>query len=68
MMPAARSNEQITIEHLLTHTTGTWPHGLNDPLRRNTEMTHRKLIAWTLGNMPLTSPRGRPSPTPISAT
>jgi len=31
---AGRSpNEQITIEHLLTHTTGAWAHGVHDPLR-----------------------------------
>jgi CubicO group peptidase (beta-lactamase class C family) len=52
-------NEQITIEHLLTHTTGTWPHGPPDPLRRNPEMTHRQLIAWTLEHMPLTSVPGQ---------
>ena len=52
-------NEQITIEHLLTHTTGAWPHGFKDPLRRNKEMTHRQLIAWTLENMPLTAPPGK---------
>jgi CubicO group peptidase (beta-lactamase class C family) len=52
-------NEQITIEHLLTHTTGAWPHGSKDPLRTNREMTHRQLIAWTLENMPLTAPPGK---------
>ena len=57
---ASRSfNEQITIEHLLTHTTGTWPHGPPDPLRRNPEMTPGKLIAWTLEHMPLTSAPGQ---------
>ena len=57
---AGRSpNEQITIEHLLTHTTGAWAHGFNDPLRKNKEMTHRQLIAWTLENMPLTAPPGK---------
>jgi CubicO group peptidase (beta-lactamase class C family) len=57
---AGRSpNEQITIEHLLTHTTGAWPHGFKDPLRTNREMTHRRLIAWTLENMPLTAPPGK---------
>jgi CubicO group peptidase (beta-lactamase class C family) len=57
---ASRSfNEQITIEHLLTHTTGVWPHGPGDPLRKNKEMTHRQLIAWTLEHMPLTTPPGQ---------
>jgi CubicO group peptidase (beta-lactamase class C family) len=52
-------NEQITVEHLLTHTTGTWPHGAPDPLRRNPEMTHRQLIAWTLEHMALTTAPGQ---------
>ncbi len=51
-------NEQITIEHLLTHTTGVWEHGSNDPLRKNKDMTHRQLIAWTLEHMPLTAAPG----------
>ena len=65
---AGRSpNAQITIEHLLTHTTGAWPHGFHDPLRTNAQMTHRQLIAWTLENVPLLL-RERALPTPISAT
>jgi CubicO group peptidase (beta-lactamase class C family) len=57
---ASRSfNEQITIEHLLTHTTGAWEHGANDPLRKNKDMTHRQLIAWTLEHMPLTTAPGQ---------
>ncbi len=56
---AGRSaNEQITIEHLLTHTSGAWPHGVKDPLRTNREMPHHELIAWTLEHMPLTAPPG----------
>ena len=51
-------NEQITIEHLLTHTAGVWEHGSNDPLRKNKDMTHRQLIGWTLEHMPLTAPPG----------
>jgi CubicO group peptidase (beta-lactamase class C family) len=57
---ASRSfNEQITIEHLLTHTTGAWPHGPGDPLHKNKDMTHRQLIAWTLDHMPLTATPGQ---------
>lgn len=51
-------NEQIKIEHLLTHTTGGWEHGAHDPLRLNKQMKHRQLIAWTLEHMPLTRPPG----------
>jgi CubicO group peptidase (beta-lactamase class C family) len=55
MADASRSNiEQITIEHLLTHTAGGWRNGANDPMRLNKEMKHRELITWTLQHMPLT--------------
>src|SRR5882757_7009026 len=46
--------EQITIEHLLTHTAGGWGNAFNDPLFSNMDMSHRELIAWTLAQMPLT--------------
>jgi CubicO group peptidase (beta-lactamase class C family) len=56
--PPSRSNiEQITIEHLLTHTTGGWGHA-HDPMFLNKEMNHRELINWTLEQMPLTIPPG----------
>jgi CubicO group peptidase (beta-lactamase class C family) len=56
---AFRSNiEQITIEHLLTHTTGGWENLSHDPMHLNMEMTRRELITWTLGHMPLTHPPG----------
>jgi CubicO group peptidase (beta-lactamase class C family) len=49
--------EQITIEHLLTHTAGGWSNDARDPMFLNKEMNHRELIAWTLKHMPLaTSP------------
>ncbi|WP_245334745.1 serine hydrolase domain-containing protein [Bradyrhizobium mercantei] len=51
--------EQITIEHLLTHTTGGWGNDSNDPMFLNQEMHHRELIAWTLNHMPLTDPVGK---------
>jgi CubicO group peptidase (beta-lactamase class C family) len=54
MTDASRPNiEQITVEHLLTHTTGGWGHGVKDPMRLNKEMNHRELITWTLQHMPL---------------
>jgi CubicO group peptidase (beta-lactamase class C family) len=54
---AFRSNiEQITIEHLLTHTTGVWGNRSHDPMFLNQEMKHRELITWTLQHMPLTFP------------
>lgn len=50
---------QITIEHLLTHTTGGWGNGANDPMFLNKEMKHRELIASTLAHMPLTVVPGK---------
>ncbi|UGY05479.1 serine hydrolase domain-containing protein [Bradyrhizobium quebecense] len=50
--------EQITIEHLLTHTTGTWGNQYRDPMFMNPDLKHRELINWTLEHMPLTSPPG----------
>jgi CubicO group peptidase (beta-lactamase class C family) len=46
--------EQISIEHLLTHTAGGWGNAANDPMFLNNEMNHQELIAWTLTHMPLT--------------
>jgi CubicO group peptidase (beta-lactamase class C family) len=57
---ASRSpNEQITIEHLLTHTTGGWGNRSRDPMSLNREMKHRELIDWTLQHVPLTDPPGQ---------
>jgi CubicO group peptidase (beta-lactamase class C family) len=50
--------EQITIEHLLTHTTGGWGNRSHDPMFLNKEMKHRELITWTLEHTPLTDPPG----------
>jgi CubicO group peptidase (beta-lactamase class C family) len=59
LRPTDRSMvEQITIEHLLTHTVGGWGNMANDPMFSNKDMSHRELIAWTLTHMPLTVPPG----------
>ncbi|MGY3585995.1 CubicO group peptidase (beta-lactamase class C family) [Bradyrhizobium sp. USDA 4341] len=61
LMPSDSSRspvEQITIEHLLTHTTGTWGNQYRDPMFMNQGLTHRELINWTLEHMPLTGPPG----------
>lgn len=52
------SETRITIEHLLTHTTGGWSNDARDPMFLNKEMSHRELIAWTLQHMPLAMPPG----------
>jgi CubicO group peptidase (beta-lactamase class C family) len=50
--------EQITIEHLLTHTAGGWGNVADDPMFSNKEMSHRELIAWTLTHIPLAASPG----------
>ncbi|WP_166298822.1 serine hydrolase domain-containing protein [Bradyrhizobium sp. 2S1] len=61
LMPSGSSRslvDQITIEHLLTHATGTWGNQFRDPMFMNQDMKHRELISWTLEHMPLTNPPG----------
>ncbi len=50
--------EDITVEHLLTHTSGGWPNDGTDPMFSNPQMNHQQLIAWTLANRPLKNPPG----------
>jgi len=51
--------EQITIDHLLTHTSGGWDNGPDDPMFSNVGMNHAQLISWTLNNQPLKNPPGK---------
>jgi CubicO group peptidase (beta-lactamase class C family) len=51
--PKDRRMEQITVEHLLTHTCGGWPNKGRDPMFSNRNFDQRRLIAWTLANVPL---------------
>ena len=51
--------DQITIEHLLTHTCGGWHNDADDPMFRNLSMNHAELIQWTLRNKPLDHPPGQ---------
>lgn len=51
--------DEITIEHLLTHTCGGWPNSHADPMFMNLEMNHAQLIEWTLRNQPLENPPGQ---------
>jgi CubicO group peptidase (beta-lactamase class C family) len=50
--------KQITLTHLLTHTSGGWTKGQGDPMFLNPKMNHRELIAWTLAHQPLKNPPG----------
>jgi CubicO group peptidase (beta-lactamase class C family) len=40
--------EEITIDHLLTHTCGGWDNNNDDPMFENPAMDHFQLISWTL--------------------
>jgi CubicO group peptidase (beta-lactamase class C family) len=45
--------EQITVEHLLTHTCGGWGNEHDDPMFMKPGMNHAQLISWTLRTKPL---------------
>jgi CubicO group peptidase (beta-lactamase class C family) len=49
---------EITLEHLLTHTGGGWSNVKDDPMFMNVQMNHAQLIEWTLRNRPLDHPPG----------
>jgi CubicO group peptidase (beta-lactamase class C family) len=49
----------ITVDHLLTHTSGGWTNDRNDPMFRNPEMSHEELIVWTLKNQEQIHPPGK---------
>jgi CubicO group peptidase (beta-lactamase class C family) len=51
--------DEITVEHLLTHTGGGWSKDSNDPMFRNAGMSQAQLIESTLRNRPLEQPPGR---------
>jgi CubicO group peptidase (beta-lactamase class C family) len=57
--PYSAGIEQITLEHLLTHTAGGWSNDNRDPMFSHPRMDHAELIAWTLANRPLDRPPGR---------
>jgi CubicO group peptidase (beta-lactamase class C family) len=56
--PYRKYVEDITVEHLLTHTAGGWPNDGTDPMFSHLQMNHVQLVAWTLDNVPLTSKPG----------
>jgi CubicO group peptidase (beta-lactamase class C family) len=57
--PYSPGVDQITLEHLLTHTAGGWDNHTNDPMYTNPTMNQAQLIAWTLRNRPLDNPPGQ---------
>jgi CubicO group peptidase (beta-lactamase class C family) len=50
--PYGNNLQAITINHLLTHTSGGWPNDGNDPMFQHTEFDHDQLITWALDNFP----------------
>jgi CubicO group peptidase (beta-lactamase class C family) len=46
--------EDITVDHLLTHTCGGWDNSNDDPMFENPQMDHAQLISWTLETKALT--------------
>ena len=51
--------DEITIEHLLTHTGGGWNNTRNDPMFMNPGMNQAQLIALVLRERPLDHPPGQ---------
>lgn len=48
----------VTVDNLLTHTSGGWPNDSTDPMFQHNSWDHQKLISWTVENLPLTYPPG----------
>lgn len=57
--PYSPGIDQITLEHLLTHTSGGWTNDNRDPMFTHPHMDHVQLITWTLANRPLDRPPGQ---------
>ena len=55
--PYGSAIERLTVDNLLTHTSGGWDIW-NDPMFTNLAMSQAELISWTLDNVPLKNPPG----------
>jgi len=49
----------VTVDNLLTHTSGGWPNDSTDPMFQHSGWDHQKLISWAVENLPLTYPPGQ---------
>jgi CubicO group peptidase (beta-lactamase class C family) len=58
-LPYRPQVDQITLEHLLTHTGGGWSNNQDDPMFSHPRMDHAQLIDWVLHNRPLDHPPGQ---------
>lgn len=50
--------QEITVHHLLTHTSGGWPNDATDPMFRDPSISQHELISWVLANRPLANSPG----------
>ncbi len=50
--------EQITVHHLLTHTSGGWPNEPCDPMLHNLQLNRTQLLQRTLEEVPMNAPPG----------
>jgi CubicO group peptidase (beta-lactamase class C family) len=57
--PYHQAVDQITLEHLLTHTGGGWSNNRDDPMFMNAGMSQGQLISWVLRERPLDHPPGQ---------
>jgi CubicO group peptidase (beta-lactamase class C family) len=57
-LPSEGRLGEITVEHLLTHTSGGWPNDTTDPMGKHHEFDHAALISWTLKTRPLVNAPG----------
>lgn len=57
--PYKRYVEDITIDHLLTHTCGGWEKGEDDPMFLDPKVPLERLISWTIDNRLLDTPPGK---------
>lgn len=55
--PYPRWLEEITVDHLLTHTSGGWGPS-QDPMFSNPRMNHAELVSWAIEHQPPTHPPG----------
>lgn len=46
--PYLQGIDQITVDHLLMHTSGGWPNDVLDPMFSQAGKDHRQLITWVL--------------------
>ena len=49
----------VSVDNLLTHTSGGWPNDSTDPMFQHDSWDFEKLISWTIENLPLTYPPGQ---------